>query len=160
MAHGLDGFAHAAETLTGSAFGARNRAALRQAVKITTLWALTVAAVISLGYAVTGPWLIALMTDIDAVRSTAFAYLPWLIAAPLLSVWGFQLDGIFIGTTHTREMCYAMLLSVLGFLTIMWLLVTLLRLDNHGLWLAFSLLMLLRALTLALFYRRIERSLA
>ncbi len=38
MAYGLDGFAHAAEALVGAALGARDRHALRSAIRVSTLW--------------------------------------------------------------------------------------------------------------------------
>jgi multidrug resistance protein, MATE family len=157
LAHGLDGFAHATEALAGSAYGARRRAAFRAAVRACTLWALLVALLYSLIYALAGPGLIALLTGIDSVRGEALAYLPWLLVSPLISVWSFQLDGIFIGTTRTTEMRNGMLIALAVFLPLVWLLPPLL--GNHGLWLALMLFMVARALTLMVWYPRIERSL-
>jgi hypothetical protein len=54
MAYGLDGFAFAAEALVGAAFGARNRAALREAVRLTTIWAGLCALAFALAYAALG----------------------------------------------------------------------------------------------------------
>ncbi len=157
LAHGLDGFAHAAEALVGSAYGARRREAFRAAVRVSSLWALLVAGLYTLIYAVAGPLLIGLLTGIEAVRGEALAYLPWLLISPLVSVWSFQLDGIFIGTTRTREMRNAMLISLLVFLVAVWLLLPVW--GNHGLWLALMLFMVARALTLLICYPAIERSL-
>jgi MATE family multidrug resistance protein len=52
---------------------------------------------------------------------------------PIVSVWSFQLDGIFIGTTRTTEMRNGMLLATAGYLLAVETLVPLLH--NHGLWL-------------------------
>ena len=42
IAYGLDGFAHAAESLVGKAVGANDRVSLRSAVKVSTLLAVIV----------------------------------------------------------------------------------------------------------------------
>ena len=46
------------------------------------------------------------------VRETAYAFLPWMIVLPFISVWSFQLDGIFIGATWTQEMRNCMAVSL------------------------------------------------
>ncbi|GHD63168.1 MATE family efflux transporter [Jeongeupia chitinilytica] len=148
MAYGLDGFAHAAEALAGSAVGAQRRDALKQTVRVTLIWSLGVAAVFSLVYAAFGPFIVRLLTDQAAVRDVALHYLPWVVVAPLLSAWGFLFDGIFIGATRTGALMRCMLWSLGGFAVAVTLLPPVL--GNHGLWLAFSVLMLLRGVTLAL----------
>ncbi|MGB0721883.1 MAG: MATE family efflux transporter [Gammaproteobacteria bacterium] len=157
LAYGLDGFAHAAEALAGSAYGSRDRGAFRSAVRVSTLWALVVAALFALAYAVAGGSLVALITDIEAVRATADPYLPWLVLAPLVSVWSYQLDGIFIGTTRTVEMRNAMAVSTLFFVIASQLLIPLW--GNHGLWLALLGFNAVRALTLWAYWGRIIGSL-
>jgi len=72
-------------------------------------------------------------------------------------VWSFQLDGVFIGATRTVEMRNGMIIALACYLAAATLLVP--RLGNHGLWLAFMLLMVARAVPLALWYPRILRSL-
>jgi len=69
-------------------------------------------------------------------------------------VWGYQLDGIFIGSTWTAEMRNGMAASLTVFAVLSWLLVP--GMANHGLWLAFATFMVTRALTLAAFYPRLE----
>lgn len=153
LAYALDGFAHAAEALTGSAYGAGKQREFRRAVKLTTIWGLIIALLISLGYWLLGDFILGLFTNIDSVLSTATIYLPWTIVAPLVSIWSFQLDGIFIGTGYTREMRNAMIVSMLGYLVLVTLLTP--GLGNHGLFLALSLFMLIRALSLGFYYPRI-----
>ncbi len=155
-AYGLDGFAHAVEILAGGAVGARSRAAFRGAARAAALWALGAAVAIAVVYAVFGPAIIGLFTIIAEVRAAALAYLPWMVASPLVSVWGFLLDGIFIGATRTGAMRNAMALSLLVYLVACWLLVP--ALGNHGLWLAFTLFMVARAVTLGAAYPRLERA--
>lgn len=156
MAYGLDGFAHAAEALAGSAYGARNRVAFRAAVRATSFWALIIAGIYVLIYTVFGPSIISIITGIESVREAAAEYLPWVLLSPIVSVWSFQLDGIFIGTTRPVEMRNGMLLSLAAYLAASWLLIPLW--GNHGLWMSFMIFMLARAITLGLWYPRIERA--
>lgn len=158
LAYGLDGFAHAAETLAGNAYGGKRGREFRAAVSASTRLAVLVASGYTLAYALAGPLLVDLLTDIEPVRRIAYAHLPWLIAAPLLSVWSFQLDGIFIGTTRTREMRNAMLWSLGGFIVCSLPLVH--YFGNHGLWGAMMLFMCLRALTLGYHYPALRRAVA
>ena len=153
MAYGLDGFAHAAEALTGSAYGAGRRREFSRAVRLTSLWGGVIAALVGLVYFLLGEFILRLFTDIDAVLEAARVYLPWMMIAPVISVWSFQLDGIFIGAGYTREMRNAMIVSMLVYLAILSLSIPLW--GNHGLFLGLSLFMLVRALTLGFYYPRI-----
>ena len=157
MAYSLDGFAHAVEALAGTAYGARDRRAFSSAVRASSVFAIVVAIVYCVVYAQLGTGIVALITGIDAVRTTAAEYLPWLVAMPVVAVWSFQLDGIFIGTTRTAAMRNAMLVSLAVFLLTVWLLLPVW--GNHGLWAAMMVLMAVRALTLAIGYPRIVRDL-
>lgn len=156
MAYALDGFAHAAEALTGSAYGARDRDRYRRAVWYTTIWALFSGLVLTFAYLVFGADILALFSNQDEVLATASTYLPWMIISPLVAVWSFQLDGIFIGVGHTREMRNAMIISTLLYLALVWLLLPLY--GNHGLYLALTLFMILRACTLGYYYPGISRA--
>ncbi len=153
LAFGLDGFAHAAEALAGGAYGARRAAAFRAAVCATSLWALLAAALCSLLYAFAGTAIVGLLTDIPEVLAACAEYLPWLAGAPLVFFWSYQLDGIFVGATRSREMRNGALLSLGVFLLACQLLVP--AFGNHGLWLALYLFMACRALSLGYYYPRL-----
>jgi hypothetical protein len=139
-AHALDGLAHAVEALCGHAIGARDRLALRRSLVVAGGWSL----IASLGFAVlfllAGHLFIEMQTDIQSVRDTAFIYLPYLAVLPLIAVWSYLLDGLFIGATRAREMRNGMLLTVLLLLPFAWFLQAL---GNHGLWISFLLFMVL-----------------
>jgi len=61
---------------------------------------------------------------------------------PLVAVWSYLLDGLFIGATRARDMRNAMLAAVLLiYVPAAWLLRDS---GNHGLWLGFYLFMLAR----------------
>ncbi|HEX9702150.1 MAG TPA: MATE family efflux transporter, partial [Rhodospirillales bacterium] len=156
MAYALDGFANAAEALTGEAVGARNRGRFRQAVKATGRWALVFSGGFALLYLAAGGALIDVLTGVPEVRAAARLYLPWAVVLPLISVWSFLLDGIFIGSTWTAEMRNGMAMSLAVFGAALWLLVP--GLANHGVWLAFTVFMATRALTLGAFYPRLEKT--
>ena len=147
MAYGLDGFAHAAEALVGAAAGARDRAAFRQAVRITLFWSVLGALAFALVYWAAGGWIVARLTDQAAIRALAARYLPWAAVSPVVSVWGFLLDGVFIGATRTRALMRAMVASFVAYVAATLMLVG--ALGNHGLWLALLVFMAARGATLA-----------
>ncbi|MFX1671953.1 MATE family efflux transporter [Paraburkholderia sp. A2WS-5] len=147
VAYGLDGFAHATEALVGAAIGARDRDAFRQAVKVNLFWAVLGALGFSAAYWGAGIWIITQLTDQPAVRAAAQTFLPWAALSPVISVWGFLLDGVFIGATRTRELMQAMAASLLVFVIASWALVGLF--GNHGLWMALLIFMAARGLTLS-----------
>ena len=105
-------------------------------------------------YGIFGETLVSLISRDETVQSEAYRYLWWIVLSPLIGVWGFLLDGIFIGITHTRAMRNGMLLALLCFVTSTLLLVPIM--GNHGLWLAYFILMIARAITLGLSLRRIK----
>ncbi|MGH8353473.1 MAG: MATE family efflux transporter [Pseudomonas sp.] len=154
-AHALDGLAHAVEALCGHAIGARDRDAMRRTLLVAGGWSLLASLGFALLFGLGGRWFIGLQTDIAAVRGLALGYLPYLATLPLLAVWSYLLDGLFIGATRAREMRDAMLLAVLLALPLAW---GLRGWGNHGLWLAFLSFMLLRGLLLAIFGWRLTRT--
>jgi MATE family multidrug resistance protein len=155
MAFGLDGFAHAAEALVGAAVGARDRHAFAQAVKVTALWSALGALGFALVYWGAGTWIVERLTDQAAVRAAAETYLPWAALSPVVSVWGFLLDGVFIGATRTRELMLSMIVSLAVFVAVSSALLALH--GNHGLWAAMTIFMAARGITLARYLPRVAR---
>ncbi len=156
MAHGLDGFAHAVQALAGRAVGAGDRASFRAAVRVSSLWAIIAAVGFTVVYAVLGTTIIGLLTSLADVRQVAAALLPWAIVAPLVSVWAFQLDGIFLGATRGRTMRNTMLVSVAAYVAACAALIP--AWGNTGLWLALTLFLGVRGVTLGARYPALERS--
>jgi MATE family multidrug resistance protein len=130
----LDGLATAAEQLCGRAYGARNRDAFAGAVKLVVIWGFGFALAVAACFLLFGPALIDIMTASVDVRRIARDYLPFVVFAPLLGVFAFAYDGIYIGATWARDMRNLMLLSLLIFLTA-WF--ALRSFGNAGLWGAF-----------------------
>ncbi len=129
----LDGLANAAQQLCGQAYGARDRTAFSNSVRLVLSWGFGFAVVVALVFALCGPWLIHMMTANGHVQQAAQDYLWFVVASPLLAVFAFGYDGIFIGATWAREMRNLMILSLLCFLTT-WF--ALRGLGNTGLWIA------------------------
>ena len=149
ISYGLDGFANAAEALTGKAAGRRDWQEFARSVRACAVFSLLTAVLAALAFALVGPWLIARLTDIDAIRQLAGDYLPWLVVMPLIAVWSYLLDGVFIGTTDTRAMRDTIIVALLVYLPVWWLTQPL---GNHGLWLAFTTFTLVRSLGLGIIY--------
>ncbi|HET7569528.1 MAG TPA: MATE family efflux transporter [Gammaproteobacteria bacterium] len=154
LSYALDGFAHAAETFTGRAAGRGDSALFSRAVRLTLGWSLGAAALFALLYALAGGRIIALMTSLPDVRATALAYLPWMIASPLVSVWAFEFDGVFVGATRAREMRNTMLFALACYLTI-WYATQ--PFGNAGLWLSFLLFLAARGVFMGWIYLRLGR---
>ncbi|RRV90823.1 MATE family efflux transporter [Stutzerimonas stutzeri] len=153
-AHALDGLAHAVEALSGHAIGAGDRNALQRVMVVAGGWSLLASIAFGLFFLFGGQLFIQLQTDIPEVRQTALTYLPYLAALPLIAVWSYLLDGLFIGATRAREMRNSMLLAVALTLPLGWLLQ---GLGNHGLWLAFLAFMLMRGICLGVLALRLQR---
>jgi MATE family multidrug resistance protein len=153
--YALDGFANATEALVGESVGARRRADYRAILRASTVSAFLVAALISLLYFLFGDGLIRIFTNQESVRLLAMRYLPWAVMLPLVSVAGFQLDGIFIGATRARDLRNSMLIASAVYLALAIVLEWLM--GNNGLWCAFSCFMALRGVTLGWRLPRIEK---
>jgi MATE family multidrug resistance protein len=151
----LDGFAFATEVLAGRAIGAAREERFRDAIRLSSLWAGGIALGVSAIYAVAGTAIIDALTTNATVRETARLYLPWAIAAPIVGVACFQLDGVFIGATRTRDMRNMMLVSLAIFLGA-WAVLTPVF-GNHGLWASLMVFFIARALTLAVHFPALER---
>lgn len=154
-AYALDGFAFAAETLVGSAMGARDRARLRRGAYLTSLWGVGIVCFFSLSVWLFGPMVIDLMTTSEEVRRAAKALLSWMVAAPILGIASWMLDGIFIGATRTADMRNMAALSAGIYFIAVW---ALSGFGNDGLWMALLISLVVRGLTLGVRYPALERA--
>jgi len=143
----LDGFATAAEQLAGRAVGARWRPAFDRAVRLTLIWGIAIAGFLSLVFWFAGPLMIDIMTTAPEVRLTARDYLIWSALTPIAGVVAFQMDGIFIGSTWSRDMRNMMLVSLAIYLAAWWFLTPIY--GNHGLWISLLIFLGLRGISLS-----------
>ena len=152
----LDGYAFVVEALVGGAIGAKRRDVFDLAVRRSTVLALITAILLALVIALVGDIAVILMTDISSVRLAANQLLPFAALYVLFSFAAFQLDGIFIGASFTRQMRDAAALSIVVYFIAWWALS-----DQHGiqgLWGAMIIYVVARAVALLLFYPSLRRS--
>ena len=152
----LDGYAFVVEALVGGAIGAKRRDVFDLAVRRSTVLALITAILLALVIALVGDIAVMLMTDISSVRLAANQLLPFAALYVLFSFAAFQLDGIFIGASFTRQMRDAAALSIVVYF-IAWRALS----DQHGiqgLWGAMIIYVVARAVALLLFYPSLRRS--
>lgn len=127
----LDGLANAAEQLCGRAYGARDRASFSSATRLVVFWGFGFALAVTAMFALLGPALIDVMTASAEVRHNARLYLIFVVASPLLAVFAFAFDGVYIGATWARDMRNLMVASLVIFLAA-WF--ALRPFGNAGLW--------------------------
>ncbi|HEX4500460.1 MAG TPA: MATE family efflux transporter DinF [Scandinavium sp.] len=150
-AYALDGFAYAVEAHSGQAYGARDDSQLLHVWKAACRQSGIVALAFALIYAVMGEHIVAMLTSISQLRSLADKYVIWQVVLPVIGVWCYLLDGMFIGATRGAEMRNSMAVAAAGFaLTLL----TVPVFGNHGLWLALAVFLALRGLSLAWIWRR------
>jgi MATE family multidrug resistance protein len=141
----------------GKAVGARDREGMLRTVRRTLAWSLGFGALFSLVFWVAGPAIVRTLTSLPDVRATALEYLPWMIFLPLISVWSFFYDGVYVGATLSREMRVVMTTTAFLVFLPVWFITR--DLGNHGLWLAFTAFMILRGLGMHLWFNRLKETL-
>lgn len=158
----MDGFAFAAEALSGKFVGARDLHNLKRVINRLLLWALGVASVFTIIYIGGYKFIVSFITNEENVIATVDKYSLWLKLIPLVTVAAFIYDGIYIGLTATRQMLIATFLSAMAFLSICFIhpfggnLIDLPQ--NHTLWIAFLTYLLLRGVMLGLYSKRLLKN--
>ena len=104
-----DGFAYAAEALTGRFIGARDEQSLRRCLGRCLGWGTLISMLFVGIYLIwwrdlLGIFIKAGTPDAAQVVSTAGNYIVWIILIPLASAMPFIMDGIMVGATETRVM--------------------------------------------------------
>lgn len=147
ISYGMDGFAYAMEAMVGKAIGAKSKTQLSESLIGITFWSFAISLLLSVAFGVFGAGLIGMISSITEVQNTALIYLPWLIAMPVISMWCFLLDGIFVGATKGSEMRNSMFIAMLTFFVVWWLMTPY---GNHALWAAMISFMGMRGISLAI----------
>ncbi len=144
----LDGLAVAAEQIAGRAIGAKDRVAFVHSAKLTILWSTLMALMLVLVYLAAGEALIDLITTSIPVREAAREYFLWAALIAIFGMAAFVMDGIYIGSTWSREMSITMVVSLIGFV-LFWQIAKP-YLGNDGLWLSFYGFLVLRGVTMSI----------
>ena len=153
ISFGLDGYAHAAEALVGEAIGRRNLPMLDQVVRRTNILAGISALVISILAWAGGPLIIATLTSQADLAAMTLAHWHWVALLAPAAFMAFQMDGIFIGATRSREMRNAMILAFAGFLVVV---LVAGGYGLNGLLAAFTIYLGLRGITLMVRMRHVR----
>ena len=149
----LDAYAFSTEGVVGYSLGRKVKKSFLLAVSNSLRLSFFTAVFISIIYLLFFKNLINTLTDLEYLRYLAYSYSFWIVIIPLFASFCYQYDGIFIGTSHTVEMRNSMIVSVSIYLIIAYALTS--QYGNHGLWFSMLLLMILRTLTLKIFFRNI-----
>lgn len=152
----LDGFAFVAEKEVGEAYGSRNPARLRRAMRVTSELAVLAGIGFSALYFFGGGAVIETFVKDEEARAAAQAFLPYCAIVPLLGIPAWQLDGFFLGATRGAAMRTAGVVSAVGYVGMdIWLRPIW---GNTGVWLAFLSMYGFRAGALAVFLPDLMRA--
>ena len=146
----MDGFAYAGEALGGRYWGARNLSVYHDVVRHLFGWGLLTTLLFTLVFVIGGMPFLQLLTDEPNVVDASRDYVWWAWLIPVAGVAAFVWDGIFIGTTQTRGMLQSSMLAAVVFFLTVWLLMP--TMENHGLWLAMILFLVMRGLLQTVLY--------
>lgn len=152
MSYGLDGFAHAVESLCGQAYGANDKKKLKLILKQVFEISFLVALLFTLVYMIWGSQIVSLLTSIPEVRVESEQYIIWLIIVPLISMPSFVYDGLFVATTQAKIMRNSMVIATIFCYIPLWYFLRIY--ENHGLWMAFSGFFIIRSTVIHLYYRK------
>ncbi len=149
----MDGFAYAAEALTGKFIGQSNLKDLKQSVKVVFAWGLGLSLPFTLLYGFKNEWMLSLLTNDLAIIRLASEYHFWIVIVPILTFASFLWDGIYVGAAASKDIRNTMIVSgLVVFLPTYYALSP--YYHNHALWFAFSLFMLSRGLLMTIWYKK------
>ena len=149
----LDAYAFSTEGMVGYSLGKKDLKLFKTIVKNSFILSSLTGLFISIIYFFINQYVINLMSDIEEIRKLSASYVIWLILIPFIASFCYQFDGIFIGTSQTKELRNAMIFSVFCYLLISIILTN--YLSNTGIWISLFLFMILRAFSLYFYLDRI-----
>ena len=149
----LDAYAFTSEGIIGYTIGRRNEKSFLTVVKNSIQISFTTAIIISIFYLIFFKEIINIITDVEILRFISFQYIIWVILIPPIACFCYQLDGIFIGASQTKEIRNAMIVSVILFVICSIYLTR--YFENHGIWFSLLLFMFLRSITLRFYFKNI-----
>ena len=151
----LDAYAFSTEGIVGFTIGRRSRKSFLMAVSNAYKLSFVTGIFISIFYLIFYKTIINSLTDLDYLRFLSYSYVIWVVIIPPIASFCYQLDGIFLGATQTKELRNSMIFSVLTFVVISILLTE--QLENYGIWFSLLLFMILRAASLHFYFSKIEK---
>jgi multidrug resistance protein, MATE family len=151
----LDAYAFSTEGIIGFTIGRKNKTSFLSVVKNSIQVSFFTALIISFLYIIFFKYIINIITDIELLRFIAYKHFIWILIIPPIASFCYQLDGIFIGASQTKEIKNAMIISVTTFIFLSIYFTDIF--GNHGLWFSLMIFMILRALTLKFYFNKILR---
>jgi len=143
----IDGYAYAAEALTGRYIGARDQSQLKRAIRLLFFWGLSLSGIFTLIYGFGGEFIMRLLTNNPTVILESQSYLFWVFLIPFVTFSAFLWDGIYVGATASVPMRNSMvIITLVVFLPAYYLLRE--PLGNNGLWLATMIWLAARGISL------------
>ncbi len=146
----MDGFAYAAEALSGKFYGAQNRPALDAIIRRLFGWGLAMAVIFTVVYVSGGRSFLSLLTSDDVVLDASAEYFVWAVLIPVAGIAAFIWDGIFIGITETAGMLLSSMIAAIIFFVIYT--VASPYIYNHALWMAFIAFLAARGISQTFIY--------
>ncbi len=131
MSYALDGFAYAAESLTGRFYGAGETRLTHRVIRRIFFWAGWMALGISVIYGIGFHWIAGIFTQDAPLLEALKPYRLWIAVFPLIGVASYIWDGVFIGLTASKSMRNSMVLSGIFFFVTLYL--------SEGIWPAYAL---------------------
>ena len=149
----LDAYAYSTEGIVGFTIGRKNKKSFLKIVKNSFQISFFTAIIISVVYLIFFNYFINILTDIEILRFLSFKYFMWVVLiVPIASIC-YQLDGIFVGASQTKEMRDSMIISVIIYILIS--IYSIKYFENHGVWFSLLIFMMLRSITLNYFFGKI-----
>ena len=149
----LDAYAFSTEGMIGYSLGKKDLKLFKSIVKNSFILSSLTGFFISIIYFFINESVINLMSDIEEIRKLSLSYVIWLIILPFIASFCYQFDGIFIGSSQTKELRNAMIFSVSCYLLISIILTK--YLFNTGVWISLCLFMIIRGVSLFYYLNRI-----
>jgi len=149
----MDGFAYAAESLTGKFVGGKNKPQLKMTIQYVFRWGWVLTFLFTILYYFFGDHILQLLTDNQAVLEASKPYFKWVLLVPVSGFAAFLWDGIFVGATASKAMRDAIFIATAGYFALYFILHPII--GNNGLWIALLLFLALRGIGMKLMAKKV-----
>jgi MATE family multidrug resistance protein len=144
MSYGIDGFAFAAESMTGKYHGASNKPMLFKTIKYAFFWGAALSLLYALVYWIGESSLINLFTSDEPVKMATSEHYIWIVILPVVGFASYIWDGVYVGLTAVKSMRNSMFLSFLFFFATFFFLRN--SMGPESLWISLLVFLLARGL--------------
>ena len=151
----LDAYAFSTEGIIGFSVGKKSKKMFITTVYNSILLSFSTGIIISIFFFFFSKEIINFLTDLEYLRYLTYKYIIWVIIIPPFASFCYQLDGIYIGATQTKEMRNAMIISVVLYVALSLFFTE--KLHNYGIWFSLLIFMVLRASTLHFYFNQITK---